>query len=228
MWPVSTPEEQGLDPDLVAEMYYNASQMENIYSLLVFKNGYLVAEDYYHIGRPDYQTNIHSVTKSITSALVGIAIEDGCISGVDAKMMDFFPELQDQITDPRKNDITIEQLLQHRAGYAWEESSTELLELLYQGFLPDQRALVVVPLVRDPGSGHDYSNLSSHLLAIIVSRACDADLLDFATDIAWLVSAGVTRGCNPPTDDRFCPDSSVTRGQMAAFLVRALDLPRVP
>ncbi len=72
-WPVSTPEEQGLDPKLVTELYYNASRLETIYSLLVFKNGYLIAEDYFHSGSPDLQVNIHSVTKSINSALVGIA-----------------------------------------------------------------------------------------------------------------------------------------------------------
>ncbi|MEJ2563809.1 MAG: hypothetical protein P8Z42_14150, partial [Anaerolineales bacterium] len=60
LWPVSTPEEQGLDPDLVAELYYNASQSGTVYSLLVFKNGYLIAEDYSIIGSPDLQLNIHS------------------------------------------------------------------------------------------------------------------------------------------------------------------------
>jgi hypothetical protein len=43
--------------------------------------------------------------------------------------------------------------------------------------------------------------------------------------IVWLANAGITTGCNPPTGDRFCPDDSVTRGQMAAFLTRALGLP---
>jgi hypothetical protein len=43
-------------------------------------------------------------------------------------------------------------------------------------------------------------------------------------DIAALAAAGVTRGCNPPLNDRFCPNASVTRGQMAAFLVRSLAL----
>ncbi len=46
----------------------------------------------------------------------------------------------------------------------------------------------------------------------------------FETDIARLAAAGITKGCNPPTNDRYCPDDPVTRGQMAAFLVRALGL----
>ena len=44
----------------------------------------------------------------------------------------------------------------------------------------------------------------------------------FAADIDWLASSGITKGCNPPANNRFCPDDFVTRGQMAAFLVRAL------
>jgi hypothetical protein len=46
----------------------------------------------------------------------------------------------------------------------------------------------------------------------------------FEADIEWLAKSGITKGCNPPANDQFCPDDSVTRGQMAAFLVRALGL----
>jgi CubicO group peptidase (beta-lactamase class C family) len=180
VWPISTPEQQGLDPDLIAELYYNAAQLETAYSLLVFKDGYLIAEDYFHIGKPTLQVNIHSVTKSFTSALVGIAIDEGCISSVDQKMMDFFPEYQDEIDDPRKNEITIQQLLQMRAGFPWEESTDELMELLVTGFHTD--TFVHVPLVRDPGSDSEYSNLSPHILGIIISRACHTDLMSFARD----------------------------------------------
>jgi len=49
----------------------------------------------------------------------------------------------------------------------------------------------------------------------------DDDESVFESDIERLAASGVTRGCNPPTNDRFCPDDPVTRGAMAAFLVRA-------
>jgi hypothetical protein len=52
----------------------------------------------------------------------------------------------------------------------------------------------------------------------------DDDGSIFEADIEKLAAEGITKGCNPPINDRFCPDASVTRGQMAAFLVRALDL----
>lgn len=177
-WPVSTPEEEGLDPQLVAELYANASEMENIYSLLLFKNGYLVAEDYFNIGAPTQQVNIHSVTKSINSALVGLALEEGCLTSLDQKMMEFFPEFDSRIRDPRKRDITIRQMLQMRAGYPWEEASPEGIDLLFSGF--HVADLVNVPLVRDPGIDFEYSNLTSHILGMIVARACDTDLKTFA------------------------------------------------
>jgi len=179
-WQISTPAEQGLDPELVAELYYNASKLETIYSLLVFKNGYLVAEDYFNIGSVEQKVNIHSVTKSYTSALVGVALAQGCLSSLDQKMMEFFPEFAERVTDPRKKRITIRQMLQMRAGYPWEESTAELFELLYSGFRPS--TLVDVPLVRDPGTDFEYSNLTSHLLGIIVARACKKDLKSFAQE----------------------------------------------
>lgn len=179
-WPVSTPEKQGLDPKLVAELYYNASQLETIYSLLVFKNGYLIAEDYYYIGSPDLQVNIHSVTKSINSALVGIALDQGCLTSLDQKMMEFFPELSKWVADPRKKQITIRQMLQMRAGYPWEEATAEGTDLLYTGFRPSN--LVDVPLAYDPGSDSAYSNLTAHLLGLIVARSCNTDLKSFAQE----------------------------------------------
>ena len=179
-WPVSTPAEQGLDPELVARLYYNASRLETIYSLLVFKNGYLIAEDYFHDGSPDLKVNIHSVTKSINSALVGIALEQGCLKSLDQKMMEFFPELDSRIVDPRKKQISIRQMLQMRAGYPWEEATAEGTELLFTGFRPSN--LVDVPLAYDPGSDSSYSNLTAHLLGLVVARACGTDLKSFAQE----------------------------------------------
>ena len=86
-WQVSTPEEQGLDPALVAELYYNAEQLETLYGLLVIKNGYLVAEKYFNGKSISQLSSRASVTKSITSALVGIALEQGCLSSVDQKLV---------------------------------------------------------------------------------------------------------------------------------------------
>ncbi len=216
-WAVSTPEEQGLDPALVAELYYNAEQLETLYGLLVIKNGYLVAEKYFHGASVDQLSSRASVTKSITSALVGIALEQGCLSSVDQKMMDFFPELVDQIQDPRKMQITIRQMLQMRAGYPWEESSQELFDLMYSGFR--SRNLVDVPLVRDPGTGFDYSNMTSHLLGIIVARACDTDLKSYAQEYLFSPLGGEVGDWLLGWEDYYIgfADIQITARDMARF-----------
>ncbi|MBN2163708.1 MAG: serine hydrolase [Pontiellaceae bacterium] len=180
LFQVSTPEEEGVDRSLLDDLYWNASRLENVYGVLVFKNNRLVAEQYFHGGAPDQQVNIHSVTKSINSSLVGIALERGDIKSLDQPMMAFFPELADQVKDPRRNEITIRQMLQMRAGYPWEESTEELFNLLMTGFHND--TLIRVPLVRDPGTGFEYSNLTSHILGQIVARATGIDLKSYAQE----------------------------------------------
>jgi CubicO group peptidase (beta-lactamase class C family) len=181
-WEVSTPAAEGLDPDLLAELYYNASELETIYSLLVIKNGKLIAEDYFNEGSAKQQANLQSASKSFNSALVGIALEKGCLSSVDQKMMEFFPEYADQISDPRKAEITIRHMLQMRSGFPWEESDPALFDALYSGEYMTNKIMVHFPLVNDPGTAFHYSNLTTYWLGVIVARACDSDLKIFAEE----------------------------------------------
>lgn len=121
---------------------------------------------------------LQSVAKSFTSALVGIALDQGCLSGVDEKMIDYFADFADRIDDPHKSQITIEDMLQMRSGYPSEEGDPALWEAVLSG---DYVHLVAdVSLTSDPGREFQYSNLSTHWLGIIVARACDTDLESFA------------------------------------------------
>jgi CubicO group peptidase (beta-lactamase class C family) len=174
-WEVSTPEEQGLDPDLVARMYYDASEIETIYSLLVIKNGYLVAEDYFNAGSIDELGKRASVTKSYTSALVGIALDRGYIDSIDQKMLEFFPDIADQIKDPRKEQITIRNMLEMRSGYPSEEHNAAAWEIMWSGDYLD--AIADLPLSADPGTRFQYSNLTAHWTGIIAARASGMDLM---------------------------------------------------
>ena len=106
-WEVSTPAEQGLDPMLVAELYLNAAELETLYGLLVIRNGHLIAEGYFNEGSVELKAFLQSATKNYISTLVGIALDQDCLSSVDQKMMEFFPDFAGQITDPRKEQITI-------------------------------------------------------------------------------------------------------------------------
>lgn len=179
-WPVCTPAEQGLDPQQVAELYDDAEAMPKLYSLLVIKNGKLVAEKYFNGSSIDKKTRLASVTKSFTSALTAIAIEKGLIDGLDQKMIDAFPDVADTITDPRKKQITLRQLLQMRAGYPWEEMEPQYWDGLLAG---DYDPLIeTFPLLGDPGTQFNYSNLSSNWLGIMIARAAGTNLKTFAQE----------------------------------------------
>lgn len=182
-WQISTPEEQGLDSQLLNRLYFEADEQETLYGLLVLKNGILIAEKYFNEASIDQVSGRASSTKSFTSALVGIALNQGCLQSVNQKMLDFFPEYADEIADPRKEQITIQDLLQMRGGYPDEEMTGDYFEIMfYYGnwdFLPH---LVDFPLASDPGTKFNYSNLTSHLLGVIVARACEQDLESFAQE----------------------------------------------
>jgi CubicO group peptidase (beta-lactamase class C family) len=98
-------------------------------------------------------------------------------------MMAFFPELAAQLDDPRKQEITIRDLLQMRAGYPDEERTPPYFEIMFFSnnyhWVPH---LADFPLLNDPGTAFAYSNLTSHLLGVIVARACETDLQSFAQE----------------------------------------------
>jgi CubicO group peptidase (beta-lactamase class C family) len=216
-WEVSTPRAQGLDPILVAELYYNAAELETLYSLLVVKNGYLIAEDYFNEGSIDQKDRLQSVTKSYTSALVGIAVEQGYLSSVDQKMLDFFPEVVNQITDPRKEQITIRDLLQMRSGYPWEETDPALWDGLLSGHYPP--LIEEFPLIADQGTEFNYSNLSSAWLGIIVDRATGMNLKAYAEENLFspLAVEGGEWGTDAEGHNNGCGDLHLTPRDAAKF-----------
>jgi CubicO group peptidase (beta-lactamase class C family) len=216
-WMVSTPEEQGLDPMLLAKLYYNAAKLDRLFGLLVIKNGHLIAERYFNEGSLEQKARLQSATKSYTSALVGIALDRGCISSVDQKMLDFYPELAGQITDPRKKEITIRQMLQMRAGYPWEESHPVLWEGLLSGhYLP---LIEGFPLIADPGTEFHYSNLTSNWLGIIVDRACGMHLKSYAEEHLFLPTSTEAGEWGTDWDghNNGCGDLHLTARDMARF-----------
>ena len=104
------------------------------------------------------------------------------MTSVGQKMVEFFPDLADQIrsSDPAKEQITIRHLLQMRSGYPWEESASELQAAFWLGdYLP---LVAGYPLVSDPGAEFHYSNLTAYILAVVITRACDTDLRAFTED----------------------------------------------
>jgi len=177
-WQVADPAGQGVNEAALDTAYQEARQLPNLFSLLVVKNGYLIAERYFNGARMSEAFDTASVTKSFTSALAGIALRDNLLTSVDQRMFEFFPEIAWQQLDSRKSSITIRQMLQMRSGYPWEEFDGFLNRLIGTSAWIDLAE--EFPLVADPGSKFGYSNLTAHLVGVITARAANESLRAFA------------------------------------------------
>ena len=122
-WQISTPEEQGMQSQVLTEMMEHIKNNSyHIDSILIIRNGYLVLDAYFWPYSKGQKHRIHSCTKSIMSALIGIAIDKGYIQNVDQPIMDFFPDKTFADKDSLKKSITLENLLTMASGLKCRDS----------------------------------------------------------------------------------------------------------
>ncbi len=158
-----------------------AESLPRMRSLLVSWRGELILERYFHSARATSLADIKSASKSVISALVGIAIERGILPGVDAPIAPYFPDLSGTAADARKKQITIADLLTMRSGLAstsrrnygaWVQSPNWVRYILSR------------PLLGPPGEQMDYSTGNTHLLSAILTKASGHDTWTFAQETA--------------------------------------------
>ena len=178
-WRSSTPEKQGMDSSklLIADEFIQ-NRLPDAFSLLVVKNGYLVFEKYYTWGSPEKYAVVHSVTKSVTSALIGIALDKGYLNSVDQKLTEFFPEYITDELDPRKKEIRLKHLLTMSAGFRWNDRGPSMRNWYYSSDW--LKFAIQLPLENNPGDVFNYNSSTSHLLSAILSKSTKTSALDFA------------------------------------------------
>jgi CubicO group peptidase (beta-lactamase class C family) len=166
-----------LDPASRARALQHASELPRLRSLLISIDGERVEERYFHGTQGAQPANLKSASKSVLSALVGIAIDRGYLKSLRTPIGSFFAG---QITGPdaaRKQAITIEELLTMRAGLEstssahygrWVQSKNWVAQALAQ------------PLVGEPGGPMIYSTGNSHLLSAALTKATGMSTFEFA------------------------------------------------
>lgn len=190
-WLTSTPEAQGMDSGTLIRMLENIKEDpyaktmieegRSVESITVIRNGYLVVDGYLHPYDKTLKHSIYSCTKSIVSALVGIAIDKGYIKDVNQPLSSFFPEKTAHL-DAQKTGITLEHLLTMSSGLETQDS----YQYQWKGLggminSPDWIQFVLdLPLAAEPGKQFEYSNLSSYLLAAILHKTTKMPVLAFA------------------------------------------------
>lgn len=176
-----------LIPGRVDTMLAAARRMRPLSSLLVWHRGDVVVEEYFRGARADRAVNLKSVSKTLLSPLVDVAIRDSLIPGADVPLRELLPELYDRLDgsdayDPRKDDITLQHLLDMSSGLqstsfgnygSWVASGNWAWDQLRR------------PMECRPGRCYHYSTGSTHLLGIALARAAGRDLRSFANEALY-------------------------------------------
>ena len=169
----------GLDSTRLAQTFERAAELPALHTLLVARHGSTQAER--HFGGPglDAPANVKSVSKSILSALVGIAIEEQHLRGVDQPIAPFFEEYLDPDADSRKQQITIGHLLSMQSGLERTSGSNYGRWVSSSNWV---RYALTRPMRADPGEERFYSTGNSHLLSALLTKATGQSTWAYARD----------------------------------------------
>lgn len=178
-WRTSSPEEQGMDPAMLVQMFESIDQRKlGIDSVIIVRNGYIVEEKYYPPYTKNTRHELYSCTKSFISALVGIAIDEGYIDSVNQRVLDFFPGYIFGQIDSQKESMTLEDLLLMRSGLEWDEGTPVYQEMLatrdWVKFVLDK------PMKNEPGTQFNYCSGCSHVLSAIIQYTTGVNTREYA------------------------------------------------
>jgi CubicO group peptidase (beta-lactamase class C family) len=183
-WRTAPPKAEGMDPAVLATIAGNVASLHpEIRSVLVVRHGYLVYEHYWQGMTASDGDNTYSVTKSVVSALVGIALGEGKLKGLDQPIGVLLARHLPHDADPRLARVTLEQLLTMTSGLAGDDRSLggDPRVSERQGASRDWvRHILGRRLATNPGTSFAYSSATSQLLSAIVADATGHSTLAFA------------------------------------------------
>ncbi len=175
----SAPEDEGFSSKGLSDIFtYVKEKKPNIHSLLIIRNKKIVLDAYFYPFRPDLRHDLASCTKSVTSILIGIAIDKGYIKSEDQLVSLFFPEIK--LTGKGFETLSIKDLLAMKSGFDCGFSNEDSLfnELFPSDNWP--KFIFDIPFVADPGQQFSYCSCNYYLLAEIIYRATGSSPEDFA------------------------------------------------
>ncbi len=155
------------------------AELPDISALVVARGGSLVYERYYGGQEADEPINVRSVTKSVVSTLIGIALADGDLESLDQTIGDLIPDRIPADADPRTAGITVRSLLTMTSGLDWSAYSD------YPDLIASDDWVTLTlsqPVVAEQGTTYVYNSGGSHLLSVIVTEVTGQDTAEFAQE----------------------------------------------
>ncbi|MEK3883696.1 serine hydrolase [Paenibacillus sp. PL2-23] len=155
-----------------------STDYDNIAGIVVMQDSKMIYEGYFDGYTADDSIHIASVTKSVVSALMGIAIDKGYMEGVEQRVLDFFPDYTVKRGEKTIRDITIKHLLTMTAPYKYK---SEPYTKVFKSEDWTKAALDLLGGKRAPGA-FQYTTIGIQILSGVLSNATGQSVLDFATD----------------------------------------------
>lgn len=177
-WPVSTASAEGLNATLLNQAYQAGATTSGLYAMLVIRRGRLVAEAYYQNRRAADLYQLRSVTKTLLSNLVGLAIRDGHIQSLQQPINELLPQRYRALLNG-KAPVTVADLLTMRSGFSWDENTTSGYNNWVLSADP-ARYLLERPQSQPPGSTFSYNSANFHLLSVILTEVTGMATRDYA------------------------------------------------
>lgn len=183
-WETTDLRVQNVDTTLIYRLFEQVTNGKNkVHSVLLAKKGQLIIEEYFKGHSADDPHDLRSVTKSIRSILMGIAIDEGFIESVDDPISKYLksPVLTKNL-DKRKEKISLEHLLTMSSGLDcndWDRKSKGQEDMVYRKKDWLQYTLDL-PMVNDPGTVSNYCSMGVVLLAEIISQSSGMTIQTFA------------------------------------------------
>jgi CubicO group peptidase (beta-lactamase class C family) len=175
-WTISTPESQGMDSSGLERASTALADLPYTWSFLVIRRDALVFERYYHGSAKNQSNNVHSASKSIWGAAIGIAIDQGRIPSADATIATTLPARYGSAMSPETRTITVRDLLTMTSGSHWNEDTTET-EIQQT---PDWVAATLqLPRAATPGTLFNYSTGDTHLSSAVLASATQTTACEF-------------------------------------------------
>jgi len=206
-WEVASLRDEAMDPAPLEQMMGVMARTEghNIHAVLIFRNGKLVFEEYFEgylyssnppgsdgdLVRYDRETDhyLASVSKSITSVILGAAVKEGLLDGVDQRVVDLLPRYEEILTGA-KAQITLEHMLNMASGLPWDESSAPYgdpandVTALFSSADPIEHILSK-ELIASPGEAFLYNSGTTNVLGAVIQEVAGMSLLDYGNQVLF-------------------------------------------
>lgn len=171
-FPTASPESMGISSDRLLDLMKKLSELEYLNSVIILRNGHSVLECWQAPYERETPHQLFSLSKSFTSCAIGFAQAEGLLALTD-KLISFFPEYADSVTDKRMLDVSLKDLLTMRSGHS--ACATKYM-FGQQDYV---KAFLASELDTEPGTTFVYNSAATYMLSAVIHKVTNENVREY-------------------------------------------------